>query len=487
MALDFPNSPSVNDIYSVGSRRWQWNGTTWQRLPSSGAQGFQGIQGAQGVQGAQGEQGATGADSSVAGPQGAQGVQGAPGPQGVQGAPGPQGAQGEQGAQGVQGAPGSTGSQGAQGADGNFGGATFDYTFSSSTSNSDPGTGRLKFSEGTFSGALTLYIDDQDDNGTDIQTFLRTIDDSTSTIKGHYRVSNRLNADDFALFTITGSITESTGYFQVPSSYISGSATSFSDTEDIIITFARTGDKGDTGAQGAQGAPGPQGAQGRQGAQGVQGSPGADSTVAGPQGVQGAQGRQGTSGSPGGTGPQGEQGAQGEQGVQGAQGVQGSAGALSVTNNANNRVITATGGATANAEANLTFDGTTLNVFGPTIITDDGGLRVRTDTAAAGAQIRFSDNSNTFGQEGYIRYFHADSSSIGVAYAEHIEIGGNQPTFNVEIHGDLYVEDGFYTNGQALTANRSLDSVLNGGVFGPYTINSGVTLTIQSGATFTVI
>ena len=52
---------------------------------------------------------------------------------------------------------------------------------------------------------------------------MRTIDDSTSTIKGHYRVSNRLNADDFALFTITGSITESTGYFQVPSSYISGS------------------------------------------------------------------------------------------------------------------------------------------------------------------------------------------------------------------------------------------------------------------------
>ena len=43
--------------------------------------------------------------------------------------------------------------------------------FSTSTTDSDPGQGTLRFSEGTFSGALTLYIDDADDNGTDIQTY----------------------------------------------------------------------------------------------------------------------------------------------------------------------------------------------------------------------------------------------------------------------------------------------------------------------------
>ena len=84
-----------------------------------------------------------------------------------------------------------------------------------------------------------MYIDDQDDNSTDIQPFLRTIDDSTSTIKGHFRISNRLDASDFALFTIS-SITEQTGYFDVVCSYVSGSATSFSNLEDIIITFARS-------------------------------------------------------------------------------------------------------------------------------------------------------------------------------------------------------------------------------------------------------
>jgi hypothetical protein len=69
-----------------------------------------------------------------------------------------------------------------------------------------------------------MYIDDEDDNATDIQSFLRTIDDSTSTIKGHFRVSNKLNASDFAIFTIS-SITEQTGYFDVNCAYVSGSAT----------------------------------------------------------------------------------------------------------------------------------------------------------------------------------------------------------------------------------------------------------------------
>lgn len=29
MAIDFPNSPSVNDLYTAGGKTWQWNGTYW--------------------------------------------------------------------------------------------------------------------------------------------------------------------------------------------------------------------------------------------------------------------------------------------------------------------------------------------------------------------------------------------------------------------------------------------------------------------------
>lgn len=32
MAIDFPNSPAVDDVFTVGSNSWVWNGTTWNVL-----------------------------------------------------------------------------------------------------------------------------------------------------------------------------------------------------------------------------------------------------------------------------------------------------------------------------------------------------------------------------------------------------------------------------------------------------------------------
>ena len=226
--------------------------------------------------------------------------------------------------QGVQGNQGLQGRQGTQGLTGAFGGATFTYGFLTDTANSDPGTGKVKFNNSNLSSATTLFIDDEDDNGTDIQSYLRTIDDSTSGIKGHFKVADLANPDDFALFTITASSTEQSGYFSIPVSYVSGSATSFSNGENLTVTFARTGDKGDTGIQGLQGLQGNQGVQGLQGLQGNQGTQGLQG-LQGNQGVQGLQGVQGVQGLQGLQGNQGVQGLQGisNQGVQGLQGLQG--------------------------------------------------------------------------------------------------------------------------------------------------------------------
>ena len=95
--------------------------------------------------------------------------------------------------------------QGPQGADGNFGGATFNYIFNNAETDADPGAGKFAVDDNFLNSATKLFIDDVDNGGDNIQAFLRTIDDSTSTIKGHVRISNRLDASDFTLFTITGS------------------------------------------------------------------------------------------------------------------------------------------------------------------------------------------------------------------------------------------------------------------------------------------
>lgn len=58
MAIDFPNSPAVNDIFTVGNIRWIWTGTTW-KLKESGVIGLQGTTGL-GIQGIQGNLGISG-------------------------------------------------------------------------------------------------------------------------------------------------------------------------------------------------------------------------------------------------------------------------------------------------------------------------------------------------------------------------------------------------------------------------------------------
>lgn len=291
-------------------------------LGPQGVQGVQGLQGTTGIQGNDGLQGTTGA-----GAQGTQGIQGDLGFQGTQGFPGPIGPQGIQGTSGIQ------GGGGVQGATGSFGGVTFDYTWNNQTTIADPGIGNVSVNNATYSSATRLLIDDRDDNFTLLVPFLQTIDDSTSPIKGHVKITSKTNVDQFILFAINSMVDEN-GYFNINVSYVSGSVSgTWPNGEDVTITFARTGDIGPTGAQGIQGYEGfqgPPGLQGGGGGQGVQGPQG--DAIQGTQGVQGFGGQgvsgiQGNDGAQGIQGPQGAEGIAGDEGVQGLTGLQGADGA----------------------------------------------------------------------------------------------------------------------------------------------------------------
>ena len=59
-ALNFPNSPSLNDTHTENGVTFKWNGATWDRLGDIGAQGAAGAAGAQGATGSTGAQGSTG-------------------------------------------------------------------------------------------------------------------------------------------------------------------------------------------------------------------------------------------------------------------------------------------------------------------------------------------------------------------------------------------------------------------------------------------
>jgi len=273
---------------------------------------------------------------------------------------------GPTGPTGAQGNVGPTGPQGAQGPEGKFGGANFEFVYITKTDTTDPGTGNLNYNNATYSMATQLVIDALDRNSVDVSSFLETIDDSTSAIKGYAKITNEGTPSEFTLFAITGTHVHSAGYFIVPISYSSGYTGGWSSGTNISVTFNVVGDKGDigptgptgpqgeigptgptglmgpTGPQGEIGPTGPQGQVGPTGAQGIQGIQG-DIGPTGPTGPQGPvgdtgptgpTGDQGTQGIPGPTGPTGAEGPQGPAGAQGIQGVQGDTGPTGPTGDA---------------------------------------------------------------------------------------------------------------------------------------------------------
>ena len=79
-----------------------------------------------------------------------------------------------------------------------------------------------------------------------------------------------------------------------------------------------------------------------------------------------------------------------------------------ITNNADNRVLTATGGGTINGEGNLTFDGTTLTVTGNEIITGNlivqgtASFQQTTNLEVADRFVLLASGSNAAGDGGLV-------------------------------------------------------------------------------------
>jgi hypothetical protein len=65
-SLNFPNNPSLNQVYTANDTSWRWNGSSWVRT-NTGIQGTQGVQGTQGIQGVQGTQGDSYWENTVSG------------------------------------------------------------------------------------------------------------------------------------------------------------------------------------------------------------------------------------------------------------------------------------------------------------------------------------------------------------------------------------------------------------------------------------
>jgi len=136
------------------------------------------------------------------------------------------------------------GADGADGSDGVKGGLP--YAFSTTTAMADPGSGTLRFNNGTIASVTSIAISDEATGAVDVSAYLATWDDSTSTTKGQLLIQSQgLTDTTFAIFNVTA-ISDETTHYEVTVNHVAGTLPS--DGEAVAVVFVSTGDKGDSGA-----------------------------------------------------------------------------------------------------------------------------------------------------------------------------------------------------------------------------------------------
>lgn len=120
-------------------------------------------------------------------------------------------------------------------------------TFDNATADADPGAGTFRFDNAVLGNVTQGFFDDLDVNGTSLAPLLQSYDDSSSGTKGRLTIQSAENSQNWAVFNVTGAVTQASGYAKVPLSLIASSGT-FTDGEDFTQSFVATGDPGNVPA-----------------------------------------------------------------------------------------------------------------------------------------------------------------------------------------------------------------------------------------------
>jgi hypothetical protein len=157
----------------------------------------------------------------------------------------------------IQGPVGDTGASGAAGRDAGFG----RWTFSTTTTESDPGSGVVRADNATAASITEIYISETDADSAAMAGFIATFGEEDLL---QFRKAS--TPGTFLTLRITGAITDNGTWVSVPVEYVAGATPSNADS--LLLMVATAGPAGAAGATGATGAAGANGAAGATGATG---------------------------------------------------------------------------------------------------------------------------------------------------------------------------------------------------------------------------
>lgn len=119
--------------------------------------------------------------------------------------------------------------------------ATTVMLFNTSTSDADPGSGKIACNNATMASVTMLYVSNTDNSGNTISGWVDTWDDSTNAALRGTVALKTSPTGDLAVFAVTGAITTGSGYRKVPVTYLASGGT-FSNGESTGVGFSRTND-----------------------------------------------------------------------------------------------------------------------------------------------------------------------------------------------------------------------------------------------------
>ncbi len=128
--------------------------------------------------------------------------------------------------------------------------AGFRFDFDSSTSMADPGTGDIRLNNATLASVTAIAIDalSADAGNPDVSAFTSVWGASTTTANRAQLVIRKIGAPaSFWVGKITAAVTDNTGWLQLTVTHIVSNG-SFSNTDNLIVHHALTGDTGAAGA-----------------------------------------------------------------------------------------------------------------------------------------------------------------------------------------------------------------------------------------------
>jgi hypothetical protein len=128
-------------------------------------------------------------------------------------------------------------------------GTSLPYTFSTTTTDSDPGSGIVRLNNATQNAATEIYIDDEDNDGTDVSGVIALLagGNNPSSVLGYVTIRKEFAPENFITMKIT-TLTSASGYTKLVGTVeASSGATPFSDTDNLYFSIDVSGDKGDPG------------------------------------------------------------------------------------------------------------------------------------------------------------------------------------------------------------------------------------------------